>query len=174
MSKAKPPSDSISQEVPLHLLKASANLDWKTRFRIIASKASRRNRNPSAYSVMEVPIRNELNRLGFVEGVTFIHEYKIFGYNGKKGQKVYYWIDFFLPELNLGIEADGEVWHQFFDLKKRDRIRDHRLLQIYGTKVVRFSSFDMHRGRLRRKLLRVMMRRVLEQREPFGRRTVTS
>src|SRR5439155_26453596 len=104
------------EEVPLHLRRATADLDWKTRFRIIAAKSSRQNRNPKVYSRSEAPIRDELLRMGFVEGESFLHEHRVFGYYGKKGQKVYFWLDIFIPTLLLDIEADGEIWHHFFDM----------------------------------------------------------
>ncbi len=78
-----------SVKLSLYLRKVSPQLDWKTRFRIIASKASRQNRNPDAYSTMESPIKEGLKRVGFTEGVSFFHEYRINGYLGKNGHQVY-------------------------------------------------------------------------------------
>ena len=42
-----------------------------------------------------------LNINGFEEGKDFIFQYKIFNY----------FIDFYFPSLNLGIEVDGDYWH---------------------------------------------------------------
>jgi len=147
-------------EIPLHLRTASPSLNWKLRFRIIAAKASRKNRNPSVYSITESPIRDQLIKMGYVEGESFFHEHRIFGYLGKNGQKVYYWLDFYLPELKLGIEADGEVWHSFFDIKERDRFRDRTLRRVHGVKIVRLTSFDTRRKRLSITLSRVIRKRV--------------
>jgi hypothetical protein len=93
----------LDGKLPLHLRKASPELDWKIRFRIIAAKASRQNRNPNVYSRSERRVRDELLRLGFVEGQSFLHEHRVFGYLGKRGQKVYYWLDFFVPSLLLDL-----------------------------------------------------------------------
>ncbi|HZW54757.1 MAG TPA: hypothetical protein VFF30_00555 [Nitrososphaerales archaeon] len=158
----KKSASDLAPGTPLHLRRASPDLDWKTRFRIIAAKASRNNRNPLTYSTTEAPIREELVKMGFIEGKTFLHEHRIFGYLGKNGQNVYFWLDFYLPDLKLGIEADGEVWHQFFDLKKRDRNRDATLARIHGVKIVRFDSYDLRRKRLGRKLSRVIRARSKE------------
>jgi very-short-patch-repair endonuclease len=148
---------------PLHLRTASPGLDWKTRFRIIASKASRKNRNPRVYSTSETPIREELIRLGYAEGSSFVHEQKIFGYFGKNGQPVYYWLDFYLPALNLGIEADGDVWHHFSDIQERDRTRDALLMEIHGLRVVRLDSFAVRRRkRLWRRLVKIVEKRKRE------------
>jgi very-short-patch-repair endonuclease len=145
--------------VPFHLRKANADVDWRKRFRIIASKASRQNRNPLVYSSSEMPIRDELVRLGFMEGNSFFHEHRLFGYLGKNKQNVYFWLDFYLPHLKLGIEADGEIWHRFSSFRDRDKKRDLLLSQIHGIKVVRLGTYDLRRKRLPKKLMRIMEKR---------------
>lgn len=143
---------------------ASPDLDWNTRFRIIAAKASRNNRNPKVYSINEAPIRDELLRMGFVEGKSFFHERRFPGYIGKNGHKVYYWLDFYLPKMKLAIEADGEVWHNFFDIKERDKNRDRQIFDYHGIKVVRLTSFDLRKKRLAKKLARLIDKRRRELR----------
>jgi hypothetical protein len=153
-------SASNRPELPLHLRRASADLDWKTRFRIIAAKSSRQNRNPNVYSRSEAPIRDELIRMGLVEGDSFVHEHRVFGYYGKRGQKVYFWLDIFLPSLLLDIEADGEIWHHFFDMRARDRRRDSILRRKYGIQVKRLKSYHLRKKRLGRILKRVIEART--------------
>lgn len=153
--------------MPLHLRKATADLDWKLRFRIIAAKASRQNRNSSVYSKPEACIRDELVRMGFIEGQSLLHEHKLFGYIGRRGQRVYYWLDLFIPSLLLDIEADGEIWHQFFDMKARDRRRDSILRKRYGIKVVRLSSYHLRKKRLNRILSGQIERRARAMSSPF-------
>jgi hypothetical protein len=148
-----------SEEVPLHLRKASSNLDWKLRFRIIAAKASRQNKHPEVYSSSEAPIRDELIRLGFEEGVTFFHEHRVLGYRGKRGQNVYFWLDIFIPALLLDLEADGEIWHQFPEMKARDRRRDAILRRNYGICVARLNSYHIRKKRLNAVLKRLIARR---------------
>ena len=153
-------SRSVSvSDLPFHLRKASPNLDWKTRFRIIAAKASRNNKDPKAYSETLAPIRDELTRIGYVDGKTFFHEQRIFGYRGVRGQRVYFWLDFFIPSLLLDIECDGEIWHEFFDTKERDRRRDSILMSNYEIKVVRLNSYH-----LRKKRLNGILRRAIDKR----------
>jgi hypothetical protein len=146
--------------LPLYLRRATPDLDWKLRFRIIAAKASRNNRTAGVYSRSEACIRDELIKMGFIEGQSFIHQHRIFGYLGKRGQRVYYWLDLFIPSLLLDIEADGEIWHRFFDMKARDRRRDSILRKRYGIKVVRLSSFHLRKKRLSRILAGKIERRT--------------
>lgn len=153
---------NVRSEPPLNQRVASPGLDWKTRFRIIASKASSRNRDPNVYSVTELPIRNELLNLGFREEVTFFHEYRVLGYRGSKKQNVYYWLDFFIPQLKLAIEADGEIWHTFFDTAKRDLKRDRLIRRKYGIKVARLNSFDVRAIRIRPNLTKLIFERCIE------------
>ena len=148
--------------IPLNQQIASPSLDWKTRFRIIASKASMRNRDPCSYSTTELPIRNELLNLGLRERIDFIHEYRVLGYKGEKKQNVYFWLDFWIPSLNLAIEADGEIWHSFFDTAKRDRKRDRLLRRKYGIKVVRLNSFDVRAIRIRSNITKAIFERCIE------------
>ena len=145
--------------MPYHLRKATPDLDWKIRFRIIASKASRNNKRSGIYTATELPIRDELIGLGFVEGQSFHHQRRIFGYHGSRGQSVYYWMDLFIPSLMLDIEADGEIWHTFFDLKRRDRRRDSILRRKYGIKVLRLNSYHIRKKRLNSILVRALERR---------------
>jgi very-short-patch-repair endonuclease len=151
-----------SKLIPLNQRIASSSLDWKTRFRIIASKAPMRNRDPTAYSTTELPIRDEFMNLGFSEGVDFIHEYRVLGYKGERKQNVYFWLDFFIPSLKLAIEADGEIWHTFFDIVNRDRKRDRLLRRKYGIKVVRMSSSDLRSIRIKSNLTKAILERCIE------------
>lgn len=148
-----------SEELPLYMRKASADLDWKLRFRIIAAKASRNNRRPGFYSRSEGCVRDELVKMGFVEGRSFLHQHRVFGYHGKRGQPVYYWLDLYIPSLFLDIEADGEIWHRFFDMKARDRRRDSTLRRRYGIQVLRLNSFHLRKKRLGRILATRIARR---------------
>jgi hypothetical protein len=68
-------------------------------------------------------------------------------------------MDFFIPSLMLDIEADGEIWHTFFDLKKRDRRRDSILRKRYGIKVIRLNSYHIRKKRLNSILVRAIKKR---------------
>ena len=157
--KPKTAAESKAGEIPYHLRRATPDLDWKTRFRIIASKASRNNKKSGIYTTTEKPIREELLRIGYSEGKSFYHQHRLFGYYGSRGQSVYYWLDMFIPSLLLDIEADGEIWHTFFDMKARDRRRDRILKNRYGIKVIRLNSYHIRKKRLNTILVRTIERR---------------
>jgi hypothetical protein len=65
-------------------------------------------------------------------------------------------MDMFIPSLLLDIEADGEIWHTFFDMKKRDRRRDAILRRRYGIKVIRLNSYHIRKKRLGKILQKVI------------------
>jgi hypothetical protein len=167
------PVQQANDEVPFYLRKATPDLDWKIRFRIIAAKASRNNKRPGFYTKTEMPIREELTRLGLTEDSSFYHQHRIFGYYGSRGQSVYYWMDLFIPTLLLDIEADGEIWHTFFDMKARDGKRDSILRRRYGIKVLRLNSYHITKKRLGKILERAIQKRkkdfqeILNGKEPF-------
>ena len=50
-------------------------------------------------------------------------------------------LDIFLPALNLGIEFDGEYWHAFEKVKKRDE-RKNQLCEEKGIKLLRIKEED--------------------------------
>lgn len=54
-----------------------------------------------------------------------------------------YSIDCFVPELNIGFEADGDYWHGRADTMVNDKIRDQQLLEI-GIIIVRFSETEIN------------------------------
>jgi hypothetical protein len=51
-----------------------------------------------------------------------------------------YRLDFAFPELSLGVEADGNAWHD----ASRDARRDEQLANL-GWKILRFSGSSIHR-----------------------------
>jgi hypothetical protein len=150
------------ESVPYYLRKATPDLDWKIRFRIIAAKAARNNKRTGYYTKTETPIRDELTKLGLVEQQSFFHQHRVFGYYGCRGQSVYYWMDIFIPYLLLDIEADGEIWHTFFTMKERDRKRDAILRRNYGIRVVRLNSYQIRKKRLTKILRRMITRRAIQ------------
>jgi very-short-patch-repair endonuclease len=100
--------------------------------------------------------------MGLKEGKDFFHEFRIPSYSGCKGQSVYYWLEFYIPDLMLGVEADGEIWHTFFDSKERDRKRDALITKKYGIKIVRLTPFEVRNKRLRQTLTKIVSERCLE------------
>lgn len=53
-----------------------------------------------------------------------------------------YVIDFYCPELKLGIEVDGEIHFQY-GRSRQDEEKD-KVLELYGIKVIRISTLDMN------------------------------
>ena len=47
-----------------------------------------------------------------------------------------YIVDFFIPEFNIALEADGDVWHAC----RRDRERDIELMKKYSIRVLHFGE----------------------------------
>ncbi len=69
----------------------------------------------------------ELVELGLIEGEDFIFQYRY--------PKTKFIIDFFLPSLNLAIEANGDYWHRIpsgmeRDKRKRERMEDDGVILI--------------------------------------------
>jgi very-short-patch-repair endonuclease len=48
-----------------------------------------------------------------------------------------YFVDIFIPKLNLIVECDGEYWHGPAEARRSDRKRDRYLISRYGVRVVR-------------------------------------
>lgn len=62
------------------------------------------------------------------------------GYTFRSQQPVLDWIlDFFCPELNLGLEVDGN-WHKSSINRRRDTEKDKRLWEEAGILVMRISA----------------------------------
>jgi very-short-patch-repair endonuclease len=82
---------------------------------------------------LEATVYNELMKIN--------PPYKLFGQYQihMPGQKQPYVLDFAYPELGVGIEADGAIWHERNDLKERDRQRDEKLSNV-GWRILRFSE----------------------------------
>jgi very-short-patch-repair endonuclease len=54
----------------------------------------------------------------------------------------WYVIDFYLPDLHLALEADGDYWHSSPEAVARDRRRD-ATLALLGIRTVRIRESDM-------------------------------
>jgi len=55
------------------------------------------------------------------------------------GEQQPYVIDFAIPNIGVGIEADGHVWHEQADSKAHDIQRDQKLSNI-GWRILRFNE----------------------------------
>lgn len=55
------------------------------------------------------------------------------------GEQRPYAIDFAYPQIGVGIEVDGAIWHEREDFKQRDLQRDQKLANV-GWRVLRFTE----------------------------------
>jgi len=55
------------------------------------------------------------------------------------GQSRPYVLDFAYPEIGLGVEADGEIWHEEINSKIQDQQRDQKLANV-GWRILRFNE----------------------------------
>jgi len=55
------------------------------------------------------------------------------------GNQQPYLIDFAYPSIGIGIETDGEIWHENAENKARDKERDNKLASV-GWRILRFKQ----------------------------------
>lgn len=65
----------------------------------------------------------------------FKYESQKYFNNGNKK----FWVDFYLPEFNVIIEADGKYWHN----EIKDRIRDEEIKKVFTGKILHFKEDDI-------------------------------
>jgi very-short-patch-repair endonuclease len=83
-------------------------------------------------SGLERVVRESLERLG----VSYQQEYRV----GRR-----YSVDFFLPEMRVALEADGDYWHA--QRKEHDDRRDRWLMKFRGIKTIRIKASEVYRCR---------------------------
>lgn len=69
-----------------------------------------------------------------------------------KKRKRYYWLDFYIPSLNLGIEVDGKAFHSGKNVG-RDKLRDAHIKANTGIDVIRIPAKIAYRPRQMKKIL---------------------
>jgi len=74
--------------------------------RLCSQVASKPTRSPSYYTPQEKRVKEELDRLGLLEGVDYFHNHRVPNDTGS-----YYYPDFLLPKLRLLIEVSPSIWH---------------------------------------------------------------
>lgn len=67
--------------------------------------------------------------------------YRLFGQYtvNLPGQQQPFVLDFAYPEIAIGVETDGNIWHEREDLKSRDMERDQKLANV-GWRILRFTE----------------------------------
>ena len=105
-------------------------------FRRFCQRVSRKNTlAQSSYSKQELKIKEFLEKLGFREGLDFIHNARV------KSPTGYYWLDFYLPKKDLVIEYSPDVWHSLDNRKKSDE-RKLRFLEENNLDVIIIRDLD--------------------------------
>lgn len=118
----------------------SKNMGLKTKLSSLPGKAASRyygdtqeaglkKKNPSSSGAKATNIENQMRYALLRKGVNFIEQADIGPWS----------IDFFLPEYNAVIEADGEFWHNNMKTKMKDRRKDSWLM-AKGYKVFHFEG----------------------------------
>ncbi len=63
-----------------------------------------------------------------------------------------FWVDAYIPGLNLIIEADGNYWHSLDRATKRDRSKDAYLTKC-GYNILRLSETEINNGSFKERLV---------------------
>ena len=95
--------------------------------------ASKDNRSPTYYTPQEQLVKECLEELGYIEGVTFFHNARV--RNGKR----YYWLDFILPVEKIVIEVSPSVWHRMWNRNESDRVK-YEFLESLGLRVIELTD----------------------------------
>jgi len=83
-------------------------------------------------SRLETTIERLMKEFLIKQGIKFEQEYKI----GK------YWVDFYVPEMNLCIEVDGNYWHSLEKQVERDKRKDDFLREL-GYNILRIKEDEI-------------------------------
>lgn len=124
-------------ECPKHgLYKTSVKVSKN--FRKFCSKIAKKpNRTQGYYTPGEQKIREFLTeRCGLREGIDFIHNCRI------RSEHSYYWVDFYLPKLELIIEFSPRIWHNMWGRRESDQ-RKREFLESNGLRVIDISDKDL-------------------------------
>jgi len=70
---------------------------------------SKPNRDPSYYTSSEMKIKEILDELN----IQYEHNKK-FNRINHNGRKIYYWVDFYLPEYNVILECNPKIWQHMW------------------------------------------------------------
>jgi hypothetical protein len=92
------------------------------------------------YSKEEKVIKRALDKLNFIEGISYIHNVCLPKKMSKR--KCYYWIDFYLPEMRLAIEVSPDKWHK--DRPKQDAFKK-KYIESLGVRFVSLNSETIER-----------------------------
>ena len=102
-------------------------------FKKLCSKvASRPNKSPTYYNSFERKVLKALNDLGFRAGSDFFHNQRLLSY----------YPDFMFPDKKVIIEVDGSIWHEYWDVPKKNRKRNQRIQKEVGFRVFRIKHDD--------------------------------
>jgi very-short-patch-repair endonuclease len=92
-------------------------------------------------SYPEKMFREFLEQNGLIDGEEFKQQYRVSNY----------YVDFYFPKLKLGVEIDGERWHQ--DLVK-ESIREQEIIK--SIKLLRFKAIDIIKRNKEKEILELI------------------
>lgn len=112
---------------------------------VSASKKCNRSNNKSSlkYTSAELPVRNELKKLGYIEGLTFFHNYPLATVS-PKGNNTHFWLDFVIPEPRWVIECSPRMWHKL-DKRIESDIRKRKEIEAHGFIYIELSELEIER-----------------------------
>ena len=124
-------SDPLNFEAQLELQKIYAASEDKVRT-VVAAKVEKQV--PKLYTSLEKKLYAMLMSLNM--------PYPLYA-QYSAGPTLDYQLDAAIPSLGIGIEADGEIWHNNFDKITKDRKRDSELANN-GWIIVRFTDKELN------------------------------
>jgi very-short-patch-repair endonuclease len=89
------------------------------------------------YTKQERLIKRHLDKLGFIEGIGYIHNTRIRRHTSER--TIYYWLDFYIPSMNLVIEYSPNYWHKDKGRAKLDINRRNFVISL-GLKYVELND----------------------------------
>jgi len=103
-----------------------------------------------------IPLLKQAQKDGLLKGVIFQMQYRV-----TSGEEEYV-IDFAVPQLKIGIEADGEVFHSSPKQKQHDDERDLLLAQ-QGWTIKRFwdKEIENEPQKVVQEIIRIVMQKQL-------------
>jgi very-short-patch-repair endonuclease len=121
-------SKPLNIEAEIHFGQLLASTDENIR---TAAKNKQEMAQPTMYTSLEKLLYGLLQALN-------ISPYRVYA-QYSAGPTLDYQLDAAIPELGIGIEADGAIWHNNFEKIHKDKLRDSELANN-GWVVVRFTD----------------------------------
>lgn len=114
-------------------------------FRLHAKLTADNYHENGGWSSFELAMKEILESMGLKEDEDWYHGFKLHNEAGTG----YFELDFLLPEWNLVIEVDSDLWHDYIDeVKEKDKRRDKWLGKL-GFETLRFKGNSLNEDEVR-------------------------